>query len=389
MNILPKKVSCLFVLFCFAITTGCAGINTAITSSPSADVQPQKTINQKPKLTRERYGQKITYYDFFSLPDNVDTQAKIELPEDLAIYVKSRVNSPTIDKNNIYNQHWFEADILEEMHRRGYDLSDFAEMNYHDAIFACVKVVASRIKYNDMGNKFAKKFNKKYGRAPMLDDNFYHRTGDCDIYRDLTIVLFNYIKKINPRLNNIYLLRERLGGNLLLHTEHAWVAILIPQENRLLLSHIDPTFYDVYGWNKRCLESDDKRICRGLNDAILRACFYRGLEDKNNLLYAYEDFEKLYRIAPNRRLKEFILDNLTYTAERISHLVSLKLATEKFLWILAEYDKNNFVQYHDEALYNAYLIFTRNNEKAKAESVKIKLLKKYPRSSRTKHLKNQ
>jgi hypothetical protein len=356
-----------------------AGCATTIPPTPPSNPQPSEQITKPTKqLTRDKYGENIIYHDFFKLPKNLDTRITVELPQDLATCLNTSPYNLTVDSKRVHNHQLFEKDILEAISESGYTVSELSKMNYHDAIFAIVNIVADRMNYGTLG----KNFLKRYERSASIDDNFHQRIGDCVRYTEATIVLFNYIKKDNPNFKNIYLTLGRLGGNLIDVTYHAWVAILIPQKNGLILSHIDPTFYDNYGLDKNKLEAGDLHICRALNDAVLKASVYREIEDRDNLLYTYNLFEKSYRLATTDEVRSIILDNLAYTLYRMSFFTPpkdfYKQNRNRLHWIIGEYERIGSNPLHACALYYAYTISSRGGDNNEADLFKQKLIKRFP-----------
>ena len=109
-----------------------------------------------------------------------------------------------------------------------------------------------------------------------------------------------------------------------------WVAILIVQENSLILSHIDPTFYDIGRQSPKKLLADDDWYITLKND-IFKACFYRELGggDLSNLSHAYDIFEEKYNNIADRKPREEILENMNFIAFRMAITGQPQVALQK------------------------------------------------------------
>lgn len=383
MKTINAKIFVWLISICLLMAVGCATITSP---TPAPTLQPgssETIIKPASQLARDQYGENIIYYDFFSLPKNLNTRTVINLPVDLEAYLAAPFYNLTFDSKYAHDPRHFEKDILEAISECGYTVAELSKMDYRDAIFAIANVVADRINYGTLGKNFV----KKYGRPSCVDDNFHQRIGDCVIYTETTIILFNYIKNRNPNLQNVYLTFGKLGGNLLDQTSHAWVAILIPQKNSLILSHIEPERYDSSDLDKKKFEADEFNICRALNDAVLKASVYRALGDSgdiNTLSYAYNIFERSYRSATTDKTRGIILDNLAYTTYRMSFFTPpeeiYKQTKTRVRWIIGEYERNNYNPLHACALYYAYMISLRSGDANEANIYKQKLVNQFPYS---------
>ncbi len=324
-------------------------------------------------LTSEKYGKNIIYYDFSKIPDGLTLDKRIELPADLAKFMDESWDKPEIKDFNL-----FEQDFWEEASKLGYNPDKFKNISPKEAIMAAVEIVASRFTFHYVDED--QDFINKYGEHQPIDVYFHLKLGDCDKYRDATIVAFNIIKKLNPSWENIYLASGTLGGNL---RPHAWVAILMPQEDCLILSHIDPTFYDAGG----PLEADDFHIC--LEHNIFLAYFYKELPGYENLLFSYQILEEAFPGIKNKYQREKTLEEMAFLGSLIS-IYRPRTTLNKVLWVAREYEGEGFTKNLDKILYYAYKTCLRASNEFEAEKYKQRLLNEFPESTWTElALKNQ
>lgn len=289
-------------------------------------------------MTFEKYGKNIIYHSFFKIPKNLNFQKEVPLPKDLKKYLDNPLRDRTITNPLVIAKpQRFKENLYREIAAWEYSISDFRKMNAEEMILAAVKITCSKLEYGFLEEN---KFKQEYGRRIYIDDNFHFGIGDCDKYADLTTTIFNFIKSYNPGLKNVYLLHGDLGGNL--YTEHMWVAILIVQENSLILSHIDPTFYDIGRQSPKKLLADDDWYITLKND-IFKAGFYRELGggDLSNLSHAYDIFEEKYNNIADRKPREEILENMNFIAFRMAITGQPQVALQKNAWVMRQYNLKN------------------------------------------------
>ncbi len=362
-----------FLIVSISFLFGCAQSPPNEIKNPVAIPMPKAP--PEPTML-EQYGKNIIYYSFYKIPKNLNFQKDVPKPKDLEKYLANPLRNRSITNLLLVaDPQRFEKDICEELANCGYDISDFQKMDTEEAVLAAVKITCSRIEYGFLDES---KFKQKYQRKIYIDDNFHFRIGDCDKYTDLTITIFDFIKKFNPRLKNVYLLHSDLGGNI--YTEHMWVAILIIQDSKVILSHIDPTFYDIGKQTPKKLLADDDWYITLEND-VFKACFYRELESGNlsNLLYAYDIFEKAYVNASNRGLQEEILDNMNFTALKMAVWGYPKVALQKNEWVMSQYVQKKFGKHQAALIFNNFWIYKLSGNKKLAEQCREELREKYPK----------
>lgn len=331
----------------------CCSSTKAVETSPIQEI-----------ATREKYGQNIIYYDFSKIPlDSLILDEEISFPNDLKNFLNDEFNNPKIqDPQRFEELFWKEADKL------GFTADKFKEMNIYQAIKAVVKIVGARITYHDVDGDT--NFTKTYGQHLPIDVYFELGLGDCDKYRGATLAAFKIIKPLNPRLRNVYLSTEELGGNTQFH---AWVSVVIPQQDRLIVSHIDPTFSD----NGGALEADDFHIT--LQNNFFLARFYRKLSGWENQVYIYQIFENgLPAVKSDGELEE-ILDEMSFVVLIIA-ISKPELAVEKILPVIQLYETKGFTFTLDALLYRACEIYSRAGNTSEAEKYKQRLLTEFPNS---------
>ncbi len=313
--------------------------------------------------TYKKYDKQIIYYDFSKIPDNLVLDKKIKPPKDLKKFLGNKWNNPRIK-----NHERFEQEFWEEANKLGYTLDKFRKIDFKEAVIAAVEIVAARLTYYLVDDD--KDFIKKYGEYLPHDVYFHLKLGDCDKYRDTTIAAFNIIKKLNPRLQNIYLSIQCLGGNF---QRHAWVSIIIPQKDYLALSHIDPTLYD----NGGLLEVSNYHIC--LEHSIFIAYFYKALHGYKNLMHTYQILHEEFLKTEDRKWQEILLRDMSLTASSIS-IYKPKVALNKVLWAAELYEAKGFTKDMGVILYSLYEAHLKAGNKSEAEKYKQRLLKEFPNS---------
>jgi len=321
------------------------------------------TLHTNSTATRKRYGKRIIYYDFSKIPNNFVLTEKTKLPKDLKKFLDDEFNNPRIK-----NPSRFEKEVQEEAANLGFSLDELKRAGFREVITAAVKIVASRLDYYPVD--LDKSFIKKYGEYRSADFYFHLKLGDCDKYRDAVIAIFNLVKKSNKRLKNVYLSREKLGGNP--DNRHAWVSILIPQKNYLILSHIDPTFYDA---DNNHLEASSFHICLERN--IFIAYFYKELEGCDNLLYSYQILTRAFFKTKDKKGQERLLNEMSFIVLLIS-IYKPRIAADEISWLVEEYEAVGLKKNLDSLFYRAYAIYSRAEETLKAEKYKKRLYKEFP-----------
>lgn len=324
----------------------------------------------KGEKTSAKYGKNIEYFDFSKMSEELIPKEKMKLPSDL----EKGLNKGH-DRPDIKNEQMFMEDFWKEAVKLDYTPDKFKEIDFKEAIQAAVEITASRFTYepvDDSKNWFA----QKYGKNLSTDEYFHYGLGDCDKYRNATIAVFEIIKSFNPKLENVHLSKEEFGGSM---ERHAWVSIIIPQKDYLILSHIDPTFYDKYGELEASKDESDSHILV-YNDAF-KAYFYHQLEDYE---YASSLFEESLSKTTDKKIIEKLLDNMSFT---VLMMDDKRIASEKIEWIRQQYELKGFKDNLDNMLYRSYKVHKNIGDKKKSESYLQRLFKECPESYWTKAIK--
>ncbi len=323
------------------------------------------------KKTSEEYGKNIVYFDFSKLPEELIPKEKMKLPSDL-----EKSLNKGYDKPEIKNEQVFMGDFWKEAVKLDYSPDKFKEMGFKKAIQAAVEITASRFTYtlvDDSGNWFA----QKHGKSLSTDEYFHYGFGDCDKYRNATIAAFEFIKSFNPKLENVYLSKEEFGGS---KEWHAWVSIIIPQKDHLIISHIDPTFYDNDGELEASKDEFDSHILV-YNDAF-KAYFYHKLGDYE---YACSLFEEALSRTMDEKTIEKLLDDMSYTVLRMSNK---RISSEKIEWVRQQYESKGFKDNLDDILYRSYKVHKQTGNKEESQTYLQRLFEEYPKSYWSKLVKN-
>lgn len=319
-------------------------------------------VQKEAPSTSEIYGENINYSDLSEILEGNISDRKIKLPPNLEKYLTAQIH------NNQTEEEQFKKDFWKEAHKLKYSPEKFKNMDFEEAILSIVEVIESKFEEAlDVDNDT--EFIKKYGEDLPISTYFRLGIGDCERYRDATIEALRIIKGINPRLKNVYISDENLGGNI---QPHAWNSILIIKDSQIILSHIEPTLYDTEG--HEYLEADDYHI--DLQDKIYLAGFYESLDEDK---FAYNLLKKMLDKPQSKERIELILDRMGDSCSMIS-FDNPEEALQKFNKVMKHYEALNFTKNLDNVLYNAYEINKSAGNPKKAERYKQRLIKEFPDS---------
>lgn len=311
--------------------------------------------------TSEKYGTNIEYYDFSKIPFETIPEKGIKVPRDLENILKRT-------KPSIASEKTFKELVLQEAEKIGYSETDLSKLSCKKAVEATVDITANRIKYHSVDSDID--FIKKYGNDITHDRYFEIGLGDCDKYAAITIGVFDIIKENNNNLKNVYLSNSTLGGDLQLHE---WNSLVILKEDAMMLSHLDPTFYD----NGGELEAREGYHIH-LNKKLFLGRFYRGLLDYDKALEIYKSvFDEVGK------------EEQEYVCMESSSIAYLKGSLEEFEWIEEPYYSNKLTEGFDKILYNHYDTLKKLGKKEEARKKKKELLERFPDSFWSKMLKEK
>ncbi|MDP2908630.1 MAG: hypothetical protein Q8N77_02375 [Nanoarchaeota archaeon] len=351
------------------LLAGLFAVNTLMLGSIACDYKKDKItqieeLMKRKKPAYEVYGRNIEYLDFSKISEDSIPSKKVPLASDLEDYVNSKWNNPVIKDFKK-----FEQDFWEEALKLGYSADKLNGMGVKDSIKAVADIVASRFTYEEVDDE-ENWFNKKYGSHLPLEEYFHHKIGDCDKYRDAMITSFKIVQELNPGLKNIYLARQELGG--VDGINHAWVAIVLPFDDKLVLSHVDPTFYDNNGEFEAVKDKSDAHVWVS-NDAF-KGFFYHTLNDYR---HAYDLFKESASKTENENMLESLLKQTGFT---VNMLACYEKATDEIEWVRQQYESKGFTESLDHILYYSYKAHLDAKSLEKAEFYKQRLFKERPNS---------
>ena len=321
----------------------------------------------KKQTTFEKYGRNIKYYSFSQLDEGRIPLGEMKLPNDLEHYITNDSYQPLIE-----NPKKFRDEVMQEALKLGYKEESFRSMSAKEAIMAAVEITGSKINY--LSVDWNRDFINEHGESLPRDRYFSIGLGDCDKYRDITIAIFGIIKKENPKLKNVYLSIEELGGYM---WDHAWVSILIPRDDEIMLCHIDPTFYD----NGGKLEAGEKHIM--VKNGAYQGYFYRKLNDCEN---SYMIFDEAMQKCSKEEL-ETLIDAASFTLFLFSGSKA-EFGAERIEGLLQRYSSEGFNARLDTMLYRAHRIYKEAGNREKSEHYRQRVLTEFPDSYWVGNLKN-
>src|SRR3989344_17889 len=185
---------------------------------------------------------------------------------------------------------------FEEANKLGYNKDAVKNLGAEDALNLCIGIVINKTNYFDVDKD-------ENLRNLSIEDYLEIGKGDCDKYSGAFIAVFRVIKRYNKALENIFVSYGGLGG---ITINHSWNSILITLKEKIILTHIDLTFYD----QGKSIEAK-----RGYHlpedDLELKAIFFRcsGLYDESYMYY-----DSLIGKTANGKKREDILERMNHLA---------------------------------------------------------------------------
>ncbi|MDP2907465.1 MAG: hypothetical protein Q8O03_05995 [Nanoarchaeota archaeon] len=347
-------------LACYALAAGLFLFSANSCTNNIKDLESIVYNVSNKNSTFKTYGRNIKYYNFSELPENQIPEEYIKMPYDLEKCVNNEINRP-----DITDPSRFRREVLKEAEKLGYTEEMLKSLSVKEAIFTAVKITGSKINYHLVDSD--PEFLSKYGSKISTDDYFYIGLGDCDKYRNITIRIFEIMKSINHNLKNVYLASEELGGYM---DFHAWVSIVIPCKENLILCHVDPTFYD----NGGKFEAGEKHVM--IENEAYKAYLYKELYDCEN---AYMFFEESIKKQNDDDVLERLLEDTSFTLYLFSDDNS-KFVVERIENINQMYEAKGFKDRLDSMLYRSFIIYKDAGNKERSEYYKQRLLTEFPDS---------
>ena len=210
-------------------------------------------------------------------------------------------------------------------------------------------------------------FQLKNGEHLSADKYFKIGKGDCDKYASVLTAVFRVIKKINPNLKNIYISNNGLGHYI---KPHDWNSLVFLTPDKIILTHIDPTWYD----NNGGLEG-----IRGYHvpqdDTELLARFYADIHDFDT---SYQYYVRLLSQSSWEDEKAGFLSTMAYLSDQLSDKEKMDSVRKQYSDMNIQSTVNQM--YEDDILYHSYRVEKKKGKKESAEQFKQELITKYPDS---------
>jgi hypothetical protein len=301
--------------------------------------------------------QNLSEIDFTSLQEE-----KVPIPKELEMKIKYRKEHFF----RIKNQKLLEELIFEEVEKLGVKKAETTSLHPEKAIKLSMEVTASVFDYFLVDGK---EFIAEHGASLPIEEYMQLRQGDCDKYTDVAVLAFNLFKENNPHLKNIYLLNDSVGPI----EKHIWVTAVMLDNNRIITTSLDPTFYD----NGNGLEGKEGTHIPK-NNLVRLADFYSLLEDTKGAYLLIEEI--LQDKTVGEEVKERLLSNLFFEVYWQDDREKMESIRKHYL----ELENKNRL---DEVLYYSYEFETEEKNSEAAEAYKNWLLTDFPDSDWTKKLK--
>lgn len=342
-----KRELGLIVMGISFVLGGCAN------STRQFDAAPIVMPFERKRATWVRYGENVIYKDFNKIDFSSIPKENIELPEDLADHI--RIALPQLE-----DPEGFEQLVLAEAEKLNWSKEELKNLKPKDAILLSRDIVTSRMNFHYVDDEDS--FIDKHGRFLPIDRYFKLGLGDCDKFARSFAWVFRILNKYNTQINNIYVADNHLGGLLI---NHAWNCFLIPMHNKLVVTHVDPTRYEIYGEFHATLEihvSGDK------NEFL--AQFYKAIHDFET---SYEMYKRMFNEGSIVGKKAKILAEMAYAATQLKDIYRMEDVRERFLQLGTK-------KRMDDILYYSYRCYKYIGNVKLAEEMKTTLLREYPTS---------
>ncbi len=319
---------------------------------------------QEPPSIWKTYGKNIEYQDFSKIDFSSLNKNKIPVPRKLKEKLKLSRYVTHVEKPEL-----LEELIMKEVKKLGVKKTEIADLQPKEAIMLSMDVAAESLDYFRVDKD--KEFIAKHGKHLPMEKCMQLGKGDCDKYTNIAVLSFNLFKKNNPKLNNVYLLEDSVGPE----QAHAWVTLVILDNNEIITSALDPTFYD----SKKELEGE-KGIHTPYNESERVSDFYRLMRDFET------EYSLLEEALQDNTLKEDDKERLSYKLVLTATILGTREEIESardYYWKLERGD------YIDEVLYWLYKFEVDEKNPERAEIYKTWLLECCPDSFWAKKSTNQ
>lgn len=216
-----------------------------------------ETDNRLPSIYD--YENKIRYQDFSKIDFDSILKHKIRPPRDFEKEVHGGFG-PFSSDLLVHDKALLEDLIAKEISKLQVNPEQISALKPKEAVKLALKISISALDYKPVDTD--KEFLSQHGYFLPIEEYMALGAGDCDKFRDASIAAFKYLKARNSSLQNIYLSDEYLGGEY--DATHAWNSLIIFYEDKIVLSHLDPTQYEsglgLEAMRGKYVSQDDKEI---------------------------------------------------------------------------------------------------------------------------------
>ncbi|MBU1199526.1 MAG: hypothetical protein KKF46_06830 [Nanoarchaeota archaeon] len=362
-----KKLSRLVLIAGLSITALLSGCNSPTIGQKNHEPTKIQSLMYKitNKKTSQIYGDNIIYQNFSEIEfENIPKDA-LYLPSDLnRAFAQPHVNNPALLENIVF----------EETNKLSLTAEKIKNMNAKELILLAVDIVSNRLNYFLVDHD--KNFIAKYGEFLPIEKYLDLGQGDCDKYASATIAVFNELKKVNQNSCNVYLSNNEEGGLTQLHD---WNSIIILTPEKIILSHIDTTFYDNDG------ELEGEKGFHIPKDAQeLNAKFFASIYDFQT---SYDMYLKLVAKEEDIPKKVEHISFMSYLSYKLKDNDKLDQVRISFNELNLSETSEVYRRNYDSILYYSYMLGKNTSQKESAEEFRQELFNKFPDAYWTKEIK--
>ncbi len=348
------------LLILAGLSSGCGSQKDSLTEKAEECIPSQK----KEESLYSYYRENIFYKDLSKIDFNEWTEYPKKIPESFLDALKNPI---------IKDKETFQQLVLDEALKLGYAKEEICKLDAYPSIKLAVEITANRIAYVDVDNdpEFLKQYSKS-GFDLGHDELFRIGKGDCDKYTMITVGILNFFKELNPNLAHLYF-SDNFGINEeKMSFRHQWTSIICMYKNKIILSQIDPTFYDngdkleaKIGWH---VPKDEDNV---------RALFYTNMGEYDA---AFSIYQKALTRYQDSKKREVIYRNCAF----LSYMARDPLKMEE---VRKNYSKEGLTGVTDNILYYSFRLEEHAGNHKKANEFKQRLIDEFPNSFWAKILK--
>jgi len=337
--------------------------------------EPEEPIEEK-LSPKEMLYKELVYMDYSSID--------FEVPKEKIIWP----NYFYVNEPRIKNSGKLEEIIYNEAIRLGYSKEKLNTLSIKDVIDLSIEIVCNLLEPYDVD--WDKEFLIKYGEYLPIEEYLGIGLGDCDKYADALKAVFDIIDKDNPNTDLIFLFSGRTGGYVI---PHRWNVICFKTDDKLVITHIDPTFYDVYGdleaeigyhFPNNHLELE----ARFLDDIWLFEDSYilfdrlysEYLEKEKEEPYSYDLYSDPYCFDCSwKDVQASVLREMAYLSYQLENKEKMDKTREMYCQLYSD-DELAKSPHYDTILYYSYGVEKETGDISKANEFKEELILKCPNS---------